>query len=247
MAAEWSHGGNRALGLGGAIGVHALVVVLLVLLGSREAGLPAPPRPALVAVPLTEPSPPPPPPRDAEEGEAAPPSRGQREAPSLPPPPAPLARPTPAEVSVDPGSGQSSGAGAAAGSGAGQGGEGSGRGAGPGGTGTGGGVVMPPVRIAGDLTNADYRRARPPPGAAGTVVVGFRVRRDGAVDRCGVIRSSGVAAFDAATCRLIQQRFRYRPAQDAAGQAIDYEIRTEYTWRPRGRHGPACPNLRGTE
>ncbi len=92
---------------------------------------------------------------------------------------------------------------------------------------------MPPVRVAGELTNADYRRAGAAAGAAGTVVVGFRVRRDGAVDRCGVVRSSGVAAFDAATCRLIEQRFRYRPAQDAEGRPIDYEIRTDYTWQPR--------------
>ena len=89
------------------------------------------------------------------------------------------------------------------------------------------------MRIAGELTNADYRRARPPAGAAGTVVVGFRVRTDGAVDGCEVLRSSGVAVFDEATCRLIRQRFRFRPALDASGRAITYQIRTEYTWQPR--------------
>lgn len=232
MAAQWSHGSNRALGLSGAIGVHVLVVALLVLFGWRPAG-PSPPSPALVAVSLTAPTPPPSSPDRAEAGAAAQPSRGRSEAPAMPPPPALLARPTPAEAAADPGSAQSSGAGAAAGTGAGQGGEGSGRGAGADGLGTGSGIVTPPVRMAGELTDADYRRARAPSGAAGTVVVGFRVRRDGAVDRCGVIRSSGVAAFDSATCRLIEQRFRYRPARDADGRAIDYEIRADYTWQPR--------------
>jgi protein TonB len=233
MAAERSHGGNRALGLGGAIGVHALLVALLVLFGSRGAGPPAAASPALVAVPLTQRLPPPPPPERATSGEAASPSRGRSDPPSAPPPPAPLARPTPAEISIDAGSGQASGAGTAAGSGAGQGGEGAGRGAGGPGAGSGGGRATPPVRIAGELTNADYRRARAPAGAAGTVVVDFRVRADGAVDRCAVLRSSGVAAFDAATCRLIEQRFRFRPALDPAGRPIDYQIRTEYTWTPR--------------
>jgi protein TonB len=89
------------------------------------------------------------------------------------------------------------------------------------------------VRIAGALTNADYRRTRPPEGAAGTVVVSYRIRTDGRVDRCTVLRSSGYAVLDDATCRLIEQRFRFEPAHDAGGRAIDWEVRTDYTWRPR--------------
>lgn len=233
MAAESQHGRSRAFGLAGAIGVHALVISALLLFGRQYPGPATPPQPALVAVPLTEPSPPPPPPPvEAEQGAAAPPSRGESDAPSPPPPPAPLARPTPAEVSVDPGSGQAAGAGMAAGSGAGQGGEGSGRGAGAGGIGTGSGRITPPVRIAGALTNADYRRARPPRGAFGTVFVSYRVRSDGTVGDCKVIRSSGFEVFDSATCRLIRERFRFRPARDADGQAIDWEIRDDYTWSP---------------
>jgi protein TonB len=125
---------------------------------------------------------------------------------------------------VDAGPGTNSGAGVAAGSGGGAGGQGSG---------PGGGAATPPQRVAGELTNADYRRARPPSGAAGTVVVEFRVRADGGTDSCRVIRSSGFAVFDQATCRLIEQRFRFRPARDATGRAIDWQIRTDYTWAPR--------------
>ena len=123
--------------------------------------------------------------------------------------------------------------GVAAGSGAGQGGEGEGSGAGGAGNGRGAGLVTPPHRIEGALTNADYRSVRPPEGAAGTVVVGFRVRTDGRADRCEVIRTSGFAVFDEATCRLIERRFRFRPARDESGQAIDWTIRTDYTWTPR--------------
>ena len=233
MTAQLLDDRKRAFGLAGALAIHALAIVLVWWLAPP---LPAPPAmaPGLVAVQLDEPPPPPPPPPDdSDEGAAAPPSRGAREAPSPPEPPAPLARPTPAEPAIDPGSQQASGAGAAPGSGAGQGGEGSGTGSGEGGAGRGSGAITPPVRIAGALTNADYRRTRPPAGAAGTVVVSYRIRADGAVDRCTVLRSSGYEVLDSATCRLIEQRFRFEPARDAGGRAIDWEVRTDYTWRPR--------------
>jgi protein TonB len=228
MAAELLHNRNRALSLGAALALHAVAIALLVLFGSSA--MPKLARvPALIAMPL-RPPPPPPPPDAIDEGAAAPPSRGQTEAPSPPEPPRPLPKPTPAEVAIDPGSAQASGAGAAAGSGAGQGGVGNGTGSGGAGNGTGAGRVTPPVRIAGQLTNADYRAARPPEGAAGTVVVSFTVRTNGRADSCSVIRSSGYAEFDQATCRLIEQRFRYRPATDQSGRPIDWTIRTDYTW-----------------
>lgn len=226
---------GRAYGVAGTIAVHVLVVGALVWLGAGRPMLPRVAEPRLVTVDVTQPPPPPapPPPDEEEEGAAAPPSRGNDDAPAPPPPARPLAPPTPAPVAPDPGSQQGAGLGSAAGSGAGLGGEGDGRGAGDGGAGRGSGIVNPPVRIAGGLTNADYRNARAPQGALGTVRVSFRVRRDGAVDQCAVIGPSGFPMFDEATCRLIQQRFRYRPATDGTGQAIDWTIRTEYTWAPR--------------
>ncbi len=223
---------NRALGVAGTIGVHALVIAVLLLFAPSYSGLPEESPPSLVAVPLREPPPPAPPPDDVEEGAAAPPSRGVDEAPSPPEPPAPLARPTPAEVARDPGSDHGAGLGAAAGSGAGQGGEGSGSGSGGEGSGRGAGRVTPPVRIAGGFTGGDYRAARLPRGAIATVRVSFRVRSDGSVDRCSVIGTSGYGAVDEATCRILQQRFRYRPATDQGGRAIEWEIRTEWTWAP---------------
>ena len=234
MASHSLQGRNRALGIAGALAVHVVVIAALLLFSPPFSPMHAPSEPGLVAIDLKEPpAPAPPPPDDVEQGAAAPPSRGVTEAPSPPPPPAPLAHPVATEVAVDPGSGQASGLGAAAGSGAGQGGEGSGSGAGGSGSGRGAGRVVPPQRIEGALTNADYRRARPPEGAAGTVRVSFRVRTDGGADRCAVIGSSGYAVFDEATCRLIERRFRFRPARDESGRPVDWTIRTEYTWAPR--------------
>lgn len=232
MAAELDRR-NRLVGIAGTVAVHVVVVAALILFSPRFAPPPTVPEPGLVAIEFPEPLPPAAPPDEVEEGAASQPSRGRTEAPSPPPPATPLAVPTPAEIAIDPGSEQAAGAGAAAGANAGQGGSGSGSGAGGEGSGRGAGLATPPVRVEGALTHADYRRARPPEGAAGTVRVAFRVRSDGRVDRCSVVRSSGFAVFDEATCRLIERRFRYRPARDAAGRAIDWTIRTEYTWTPR--------------
>ena len=89
------------------------------------------------------------------------------------------------------------------------------------------------MRIAGALSDADYRRANPPKGAGGTVVIGFRVRTDGGVDQCRIERTSGYAVLDEATCRLVTQRYRFRPARNAAGEAIAWNLRTDFTWVPR--------------
>lgn len=225
MTAKLIQDRNRAVALGAAVALHGAAIALLILFPASERA-PAPAE-RLVAVAFPEPPPPPPPPAPVPQPQAAapaPPSRGADEAPSPPLQPRPLPSPSPAQPSLDAGAGSGSGSGTGAGSGAGPGGAGTGAGSGP---------VTPPQRIAGELTNADYRRAQAPAGASGTVVVAFRVRADGAADSCRVTRSSGYPAFDEATCRLIQQRFRFRPARDGAGNAIPWEIRTDYTWAPR--------------
>ena len=221
------------LGLAGALGANALLLAGLLTLHGGS-GVPGERDPGLAAIVRAELDPPPPPEPDAvEEGGAAETSRGETAEPSPPEPLAPLASPTPAEPAPDAGSGAASGRGAAAGSGAGTGGEGAGSGAGRGGAGRGAGTVTPPVRIAGALSNADYRRVGPPQGAGGTVSIAFRVRPDGRVDSCRVERSSGWAVLDAATCRLVTERFRFRPARDAAGRAMAWSLKTDFTWAPR--------------
>jgi len=225
---------NRALGAAGAIGVNALLLAGLLTLSVGVPPLRQAPA-ALISVALNRPPPPPPPPPPdrKEQGASAPPSRGATKAPSPPPPPRPLATPTPAQIAVDPGSQQASGLGAAPGSGGGAGGNGEGSGAGGAGSGRGAGIVTPPVHIAGAFTGADYRAAGLPRGTVATARVSFRVRSDGAADHCSVIQSSGFPSVDQATCRAIEERFRFRPASDAAGRPIDWTIRTDYTWAPR--------------
>lgn len=132
----------------------------------------------------------------------------------------------PAAPTAESGRDTEAGAGAT-GNGTGAGGAGSGQG--------GGGTGSPAQRITGALRDSDYPRGAEEAGLAGTVGISFRVRTDGAVDRCAVTRSSGAAVLDDLTCRLFTQRYRFRPATDAAGQPIETILQTSFTWGTRRR------------
>ena len=93
---------------------------------------------------------------------------------------------------------------------------GSGAGGGTGGKGygeEGGGTDL--EHIAGEIRPSDYPRALGRAGVGGRVSVTFTVQVEWTgVSGCSVTRSSGVAELDALTCRLIEQRFRFRPSSD---------------------------------
>jgi protein TonB len=122
-------------------------------------------------------------------------------------------------------SGGGTGAGPAVGSGAGGGTGGNGYGEGEGGTDL--------EQIAGEITTSDYPRDLREAGIGGRVGVLFKVEPNGRVGRCTVTRSSGVLELDALTCRLIQQRFVYRPSTDRYGRPIEDEVEGEHDWIPR--------------
>ncbi|HEY6049018.1 MAG TPA: energy transducer TonB, partial [Sphingomicrobium sp.] len=112
---------------------------------------------------------------------------------------------------------------------------GAGAGGGTGGTGYGGedegGTDL--VQISGAILQSDYPRELRERGIGGRVGVLFTVGPSGRVTRCSVTRSSGVAELDALTCRLIQQRFVYRPSTDRYGRPIADEVEGEHDWVAR--------------
>jgi len=114
-------------------------------------------------------------------------------------------------------------------------GAGSATGSGTGGGGDGDGMGTPARRIAGNLRDSDYPREAETAGLAGTVAISFRVRTDGRVDRCTIVQSSGHALLDRLTCDLFTRRYRFRPATNATGEAIDSTLRTSFTWGTRRR------------
>ena len=109
---------------------------------------------------------------------------------------------------------------------------GGGAGGGDGGTGYGnpgeGGTDL--EQIAGAIVPSDYPRHLREAGIGGTVGVLFTVGTNGRVTRCMVTRSSGVPELDGLTCRLIQQRFVYRPGTDRYGRPVSDEVEGEHEW-----------------
>ena len=224
--------------LRGAIGAFAVQGVLGLLLlsglavrgGSGES-------PAMRVLQFALPPPPPAPEPEVKparhhrpEGAAAPPNLKSRATEVTSPVPAPI--PTP-QIVVAPiaatGSQASSGNAPVAGPGTGAGGQGTGTGSGGAGNGDGdGGAVL--EWIGGRIKDSDYPRAALKAGASGTVYLRFTVGVKGRVTDCIVTRSSGNADLDETTCRLIQQRFRYRPSRDANGRPYPDVVTGEHEW-----------------
>ena len=147
---------------------------------------------------------------------------------AAPKPRFPPVKPPPVAAAPQPGSGSDSSAGAAseAGPGSGAGGSGDGTGAGGSGSGTGGGGGKA-VLLSGRITDRDYPREASRDRKGGEVEVRFTIQPSGRVSQCRVTRSSGDASLDGTTCRLIEERFRFRPATNAAGEAVA----SQYGWR----------------
>jgi periplasmic protein TonB len=75
--------------------------------------------------------------------------------------------------------------------------------------------------IAGPLlTTDDYPRDARAARAEGRVSFRLEISPQGRVVGCAITGSSGFASIDRATCRLLRARARYRPARDAAGNAV---------------------------
>ena len=143
----------------------------------------------------------------------------------------PMAKPLPAAPKAGEGQENDAGAAKTPGAGTGAGGVGTGFGSGNGGDGTGGGGVASRAKlIGGRITNSDYPRSASVAKQGGTVTAHFSVGTDGRVSKCRIVKSSGNAAIDAATCRLIEQRFRYEPARNRAGQPISDVTGWQQTW-----------------
>ena len=178
----------------------------------------------------------PPPPQQDEapepEGEAAPPALEARPSAILAPPPrVQVEQPVAAAPVAGPGAEATTGAAPVPGPGTGAGGGGAGTGSGGSGSGAGGGgAASRPRLLSGRIVNADYPRAAYRARAEGTVTVSYWVGVDGRASRCRTVRSSGHAELDAATCRLVVERYRYEPARNAAGEAIPYLTGWQQRW-----------------
>ena len=187
------------------------------------------------------PPPPPPAPRPVAirhaarrpSGAAAPPHVRATPTPVVAPPPAIVLPPPPVAVVAAPlpalGSDASAGA-ADAGPGTGAGGAGNGRGSGSGGDGTGSGG-SPARLLRGAITGRDYPPEAKRAGIEGNLTTRYVVDTHGRIVRCSIVASSGSPVLDAATCRLVIDRYRFAPAHDASGRAVEDTIDEDHGWR----------------
>lgn len=172
-----------------------------------------------------------------ESGRAAPPSLKAEAAPVVepirtivPPRAVPAAKVPAASI------GLKAGASAQPGIGSGAGGSGTGSGSGSGGTGTGdgngdgNGGGSDPEWTGGKIRDKDYPKAPREANISGTTVAEVTVSAEGRPAACRVIGTSGNRELDTVTCRLIMERFRFRPARNAAGQAVTSQIEWEHEW-----------------
>ncbi len=202
----------------------------------------------LTVLALLPDSPPPKPdpvraPKQAEkrkEGAASPPNITSK-ATELVAPPVPMLIPQPATMVVAPvaglGSDASAGAAPVVGPGTGSGGQGNGLGSGDGGDGDGGGGGTEAELISNKLNYADLPRALWDAHAAGTVTYRATIGTNGRLSDCRVIRTSGNAALDAATCTLALRHVRFRPARDENGRKISDSALFEQEWTVERREG----------
>lgn len=211
-----------------------LVFGLQVNRGVREAG-------ALVSV-LFRPEPPPQAEQrrqstvkaenDAPKGAPAPPNLRNRATSAVAPPVRmPILSPPPIVVATQAGVGDARSTGAADRSGPGQGAGGQGAGNGGGGNGgDGGGAVIGPRHVSGRLSFTDLPGDVLVGGGTAQVGVRYTVRTDGRVGDCRIEASSGIASVDAMACRLIRKRFRFRPARDGSGRAVEAIVVENHGW-----------------
>lgn len=185
---------------------------------------------AIPAAPPTEPVVPQQTASDTASGKASPANEHAKAAPVAAPRPKLPPIVPPVTAAPQPGTGLQSSAGTTPtpGPGSGAGGQGDGTGAGGSGSGTGGGSKA--AWRSGTIRDRDYPRSASRARVGGEVEVRFTIQPSGRVSGCRVSRSSGDTALDETTCRLIEERFRFKPATNAAGAAIASDYGWRQTW-----------------
>jgi protein TonB len=217
-----------AVGLGLASGLD-LDVVRKASDAIAAIALPAPPPPREEAQPAKAPS-------EKTSGKASAANKHAKAAAVAAPPPKlpPIAPPIAAAPRPGAGNDASAGATPNPGTGSGAGGRGDGTGAGGAGTGTGGGTKA--VWRSGTIRDRDYPREASRAKAGGEVEVRFTIEASGRVRGCRVTRPSGDTSLDRTTCELIEERFRFKPATNAAGEPVASQYGWRQSWWLERRH-----------
>ncbi|MEA3063179.1 MAG: periplasmic protein TonB [Sphingomonadales bacterium] len=94
---------------------------------------------------------------------------------------------------------------------------------------------IPKANLKALISPEDYPASLVGHRPSGPVSVLLTVGPNGRVSRCDILRSSGAAALDSATCRLMVSRARFVPAHDARGGTVEGGMAATIAWpRPKG-------------
>ncbi len=87
------------------------------------------------------------------------------------------------------------------------------------------------ANLASYVSNDDYPASALRNEEEGTTGFRLTVGPDGRVTNCSVTASSGSAALDSATCRLMRSRARFTPARDSNGQPTTDSVSSRIRWQ----------------
>jgi TonB family protein len=103
--------------------------------------------------------------------------------------------------------------------------------------------LAPPQRARANLNSYfstdDYPAAALRGYEQGTTAFSLTIGTNGRVTACNVTSSSGSAALDQATCRILRSRARYTPARDSYGNPAEGRDSGRVTWRLPPGESPA--------
>ena len=98
--------------------------------------------------------------------------------------------------------------------------------------------ARPVEPLASLFSERDYPRSARKAREDGTVAFRLDVSGSGRVKQCSVTASSGSAALNSATCRLLRARARFEPARDERGRTRPDTIIGKISWRLAGIYYP---------
>ena len=100
----------------------------------------------------------------------------------------------------------------------------------------------PKANVVSLFSTNDYPLQSIRRGEEGTVAVVLRIAKDGRLSDCVVAQTSGHAALDAQTCRILWRRARFVPAKDKDGIPIESAWRQRIRWElPEPEPMPSKP------
>ncbi len=91
--------------------------------------------------------------------------------------------------------------------------------------------ATPRGNVGGWITDSDYRTSWINRDYSGVAGFSLSVDARGRVTNCSITQSTGHAALDEATCRLLARRARFEPATDSSGNTVAGTFSSSVNWK----------------